>query len=462
VSTLSPTKLETARLCEARLAAKMHDEEYEEEQGSGALIGVLAHGAAKNWYRYCYYTNPETGKIVTGEPKPTDVRVPVNTPDEAFEAAMQECAESVDFDGNPASQLPKEPNDVIEARTMFDMIIANYNRDVVKVLYAERRYKGHLSNGVPIHTIIDLILDRGNGVIEVVDFKTGFITCTEDEMMNKDQVLMNLVVLNQDQDLARFPHKQFTYFWVRKGFQTGPVSMPVERLKDYELFLLYEYQRLLNIQEPKESINRFCGSCGRRHKCQKFADFVAEALGKPKELTPEEAAAVDDETLLSQSDLLKGQIQLLESRREAIGEVIKLRMKNANVKEIVGDKFKVRLQQNISTSYSYTTVARLCNERNVNLGDLVSLSKSKVEAAFSSDADAMAALTQTMQKFSTAPFIVVSPKSAAKRTAATAKAALDGSQPAKPRAPRKQKADPAPQSAAEASVAPPPDDTPAL
>src|ERR1017187_6266066 len=53
---LSPSKLETSRLCEARLAGRLNqlgEAEWDEEHGEAASTGTLAHAAAKHWYRPC-------------------------------------------------------------------------------------------------------------------------------------------------------------------------------------------------------------------------------------------------------------------------------------------------------------------------------------------------------------------------------------------------------------------------
>src|SRR5438046_14008 len=147
VGNLSPSKLETSRLCEARLAGRLNqlgEAEWDEEHGEAASTGTLAHAAAKHWYRPC-------------------------------------------------------PRWIERMRTRD-------NRNQLNIVFAERRYKGKLANNVPVHLIVDLGIDRGNGRLELVDYKTGWISISTDDMYSKDQVLMNMLAVSRyDDSLSYFP-----------------------------------------------------------------------------------------------------------------------------------------------------------------------------------------------------------------------------------------------------------------
>src|SRR5664279_4119020 len=54
IGNISPSKLESVRLCTARLAGRLNqlgEAEWEEDHGESAASGGLAHAAAKHWYR---------------------------------------------------------------------------------------------------------------------------------------------------------------------------------------------------------------------------------------------------------------------------------------------------------------------------------------------------------------------------------------------------------------------------
>jgi hypothetical protein len=392
VSALSPSKLERLRLCEARVESQLHDEGYEEEKGEPALIGTLAHECAKLWYR----------KGVDGSWLYAELG-------DAFRAAMNECTNRQ----GRGSELPREASSIQAARTLAEQIATHYKRDGLNIIFAERRYKGNLSNAVPVHLIIDLGVDRGvdshgNRTLEIIDYKTGFIACTTEDMYDKDQVLMNLLAVSLDPEYAtKFTSFHFTYFWVKLGYETGPISFDGERLKDYEHWLGLEYKRIKEIKEPTESLNRFCASCGRRNDCKKYREWMTEALAEPKLLTLEEMSVLDDEVLMVQHQKLKGQMDKLEKLRDGLGDHLNSQLTVRQTDEITGKNYKAVRRSSQHDSYSVQTVLALCQAHHRDPASVLSVKKKGAEEMFASNPEAMQQLTLTMKKGRTAPSLQV-------------------------------------------------------
>lgn len=387
IKRLSPTKLKTARYCRARLKAKYDTRDgYEEEFGGPALIGTLAHNAAKLYYRH-----------------------PEWSVDECFSQAIEEgdCGDRRD--------LPQGAGDVIEARSMFDAIVVQYPRDRLKVLAAERRYSGTFRNGVPADLIIDLIIERPGGVLEVVDFKSGFLQLPDDEMDDEDQVLMNLLAVSADPEFAHLPRKQFVYFWIRTSHQSDPVSLTPNQLADYERWLAKEWQSILDDDDPKESLNPFCGSCGRRDECTRYQEAMAEAMN----LTKAEADRVDTgdfKAAVDAHEKVKIQLKVLEARKDFLKEHIKQEVGATGSEEKEYDGGKVTLRKSSRTSYSTAVVLELCEKLGVSPGQVMSVSKSKADKAFAGNAGAADRLAGTSCKNHTAPSITVKPDRKQKET----------------------------------------------
>src|SRR5690606_470873 len=114
LNSLSPSKLKAARLCEARLHAKLAGE-IEDESGEGARVGTLAHTAAKHWYRpISFVQDPVLANKYRGVSA-------CQTPDEAFKLAMAELANKKHpKTGEPEPELPGTPSGIQEAKDMFD------------------------------------------------------------------------------------------------------------------------------------------------------------------------------------------------------------------------------------------------------------------------------------------------------------------------------------------------------
>lgn len=391
---LSPSKLEQARLCRYRMKAKAEDAEYEEEYGEPALGGTLAHEAAKFWYR-----------------DQVDQKL---TPDAAFEKAMTAVSQAKDYDGNPASQLPREASTIEEARVMFTKIISQYPREKVKVVFVERKYKGRLKNGVPVNLIIDLGLDMGDGKLRIVDYKTGYLVTADDELMDKDQVLLNLVAVMDDQELVSFSRFEFVYFWVRSGHESKPVSITWEFIKDYTYFLALEYQRILDDKNPEPTINRFCGSCGVRKTCPKYSAFLAEAYGcktidDAALISPDQAANLTNDELLARFDRLGAQLKQLEKNKKTLGDAMVGRIKEAGTgEELYGEKLKGKPVVVKRQVYSDGTVKRLITQRGKDPLSIAKFSQTEVDKAFANDPEAMSQLQLTASRIANAPYMSVS------------------------------------------------------
>lgn len=448
IGNLSPSKLENLILCPARLLSKMNllgEEEVEEEKGDEAKIGVLAHAAAKWWYRPCeewkkriargddpdamqrqaqamrdrvlaQITSPtpseEEKESLQQQINDVDEQInqegllkhPWSSPEYCLHKAMMECRKA-----RFGSELISDPANIEEAKRLFGLIRNHYDRNVLNIVFAERKYKGDLGNGVPVSLIIDLALDRGSGRLEIVDYKTGMIACTTEEMYSKHQVLMNLMALHKhDASLAMYPEKSFTYFWVQMGTETGPVSQTWEQLTDYEYFLAEKYQELVDhvvaAQKPEtkaqvpEHVNRFCRSCPRRFRCTKYQEMVTEAMCFQDVLGEEQLKALGDDQIMARFEEIGQKIKLLENAKGKLSEILLAELEKRKVKCIEGEKHKCSLRQNRADSIDGPTVVSLCQINGVDLASVASFSKKKVEAAFANNAEAMKRLGLTMRR----------------------------------------------------------------
>ncbi|MCL2639826.1 MAG: PD-(D/E)XK nuclease family protein [Phycisphaerales bacterium] len=463
VGNMSPSKLEATRLCEMRLAGRLNqiegEGEWEEEKGEGAASGTLAHAAAKHWYRPCprwqeRVRNGENPDVLAQQarvlidacyaqhPLPNSdqdrakqlellraamdlleerimqeglLKHPYTNPSYCFRLAIAECAKSQSIPGKIENELPREAANVADARELFEKIIHHYNRDNLNIVFAERRYKGKIGNGVPVHLIIDLAIDRGNGRLEITDYKTGWIALTTEEMYGKDQILTNLLAVSRyDQSLSFYPYKSFSYFWVRQNYETGPVSIPPERLTDYEHYLAVTYQHLLDLDpsgktgpKPTESVNRFCQSCGRRTTCTKYREHVSEAMGLEGILSPEQFEAMGDEEVMAAREKISSQLKILENHKSAIDGFLKGKMGRLGQKELVAGELKCVLQQNARSDFDTATVLALCQVNGIDPATVASVGKKEVLGAFGSNAQAMNTLNMTMRRWATAPFVTV-------------------------------------------------------
>lgn len=422
IGNISPSKLKRYQLCEARAVAPKIDDDYEEEaKHEGTLAGTLAHAAAKYWYR----PNPEWAKLVAAQPtaehrlKAMQSRTLqgvekhlIKDPAEAFQMALKEVA----GDG----ELPREARSVLEAHILFEKIINFYKRDQICVVFAERAYKGNLSGtGVPVHLIIDIALDRGNGTLEIIDFKTGYLKIDNDEMWSDHQVLMNLLAISEDKFFHMYPVKAFRLHWVRDEYASNQVVLTPDQLSDYSYYLIWEYQRLLDLkpEEATESINRFCSSCGRRLQCKKYRQLISEAMGKFEPLSVDEMKQLDDNTLLETVERIKQQYDTLEDFIKVLKAEVGQRIKQQQVTELLGERLKARFRGRSNNSFDTGTVLALAQQYGKDPATLVDPRQKVVEAAFQGIPDAEAQLQATLRKGFSIPWVEILGKGKTKKAA---------------------------------------------
>lgn len=394
VDHLSPSKLSSARLCEARLLAKVEDDAYSEAKGEPAAIGTLAHEAAKLWYR-----------------RTTD------DPNEAFSQAITNCSS-----GRFGNENPQKNESIVDAKTLFKQIITKYPRQNIKVVFAERRLKGRLKNGVPVHLIIDLAIDAGDGVLRIIDHKTGNLTMKTDEMYDSDQVLMNLLAINKydtSEDLEPYAEYitnskgekerrirvEFVYYWVKTDATSGPVRLSNEQLDDYDHFLAVEYQRLSDLtpENVKETINPFCSYCGRKLECKAYRELMTETFNlTPGDesgiASPEEVKKLSEHDILERYARIGQQEKMLKKNKSTLSDMLSMLHKQTGEKTIQNGKFKSTLVQMESKDYDTSTVLSLAVNRGVAPASMLKPQKKRVEDAFGSDEDAMALLASTAIK----------------------------------------------------------------
>ena len=447
INSLSPSKLKQVRLCEARLMARLEDEEYEEASGEPAKTGTLAHKAAELWFKpnpdyvealkqaklqvsqqvmslpenerltaYWNGVNQARQQILAGgchkyilppkESGESEEDYTARLINETFQQAMKDVSKR---------DLPSEPASIQDAKELFSIIVSQYPRDQIDVVFVERRYKGTLgTSGIPIHCILDMAVDRGGGSLEIVDYKTGFTTMSTEEMYSEDQVLINLIAVHQDPSLSEYPDKRFTYFWVRSRTETGPVMITQDRLRDYEAWLTLKYQYLLDLKEPKETINQYCASCGRRIECTAYRELVSEAMCVDHVLTPEEVKQMDVETLMRQYGRARSQEKLVKESKTMLGKMLLEKLDEVGAKSIEASSFKVTKQQRSDVVFDAACVQGVCSNLGISPWSVMSVSAAKLRKALENHPAALNEVFQSARVGPSAAFVVVKEISAKK------------------------------------------------
>jgi hypothetical protein len=414
IRNLSPSMLKKIELCEARAQGQQEDDYDEESKHEGTLAGIVAHAAAKYWYRpdpaweqaVLSYANPRD-RVMARQQRVLNgiLKHPIVDRDVAFKMGIAEAGK----DG----ELPADAASIQDARSLFETITEFYNRDMLNVVFSERRIKGPVQPvGVPVHLIIDLAVDNG-GVLDIIDYKTGFIPIDQEEMPSDHQVLMNLVAMEHIDEYAAYPQKTFTFFWARQKRPSSAVTITREQSTDYLYWLKFEYDRVRNLspETAREQVNRFCESCGRKRKCGAYARVVADAFGSTETFTPEQMAGITPQDLMQQNERLSQQIKLLEANHGFLKEMLMARIKqdDPSNKVLKGDSLQATLVQSQIQSVDTATVIAQAMRCRIPVHTLVKANgKDKVLQAFQGNPEARAQIEATMITHRTSPWVRVS------------------------------------------------------
>lgn len=205
----------------------------------------------------------------------------------------------------------------------------------------------------------------------------------------------------------RFASKSFTYFWVRPGFETGPVSFSLDRLIDYEHWLkeFWEYLHTLTPETATESINNFCQSCGRKFQCKAFRKLISEGMQATELFTEEQVKNLSDEDVMAMHHRVHTQLKLIENNKKVLAAYLLKKMSSNNTACIKGEAYKATVRQNRSDSYDTGTVISLCSVNRIDLATVVNVTKKRVEEVFGSRPDAMRMLKLQQRRGAHSPFV---------------------------------------------------------
>ena len=140
----------------------------------------------------------------------------------------------------------------------------------------EYRFYLTLSNYVPITGAFDKIIDMGNDVVGVKDYKTSKIAMTFSEAVSDVQVGMYDAAARQ-----LFPGKEIVLIWhyLRPGLRQVKITVDPSHREEFMDFLSNIYDAILNIKEEDltPNINKYCSWCAYKDICPAYKDFIESA-----------------------------------------------------------------------------------------------------------------------------------------------------------------------------------------
>jgi hypothetical protein len=193
---------------------------------------------------------------------------------------------------------------------------------------------------------------EASGALEIVDFKTGFISMPDDEMLDEEQVIMNLFATRYDPSLKQFRRHRFSYFWVRDDRLSLPVELTETELKDVEEWLRQQYAYIQSVKEPRETPNSFCVSCSRRSQCAAYRSLIAEAFAFDEAKADAVIEGSDTDETIRQHERIGIQAKVLDRVRSALGDRLTTLLRQGGLRTLEGSE---GLRATLSQKTTYRT-----------------------------------------------------------------------------------------------------------
>lgn len=193
----------------------------------------------------------------------------------------------------------------------------------------EKQFEIKLDNNVTITGFIDLVMEKDDNTLQIVDFKTSVVPKSTEEA-SKD-IQMSIYYLAAKELYPSYQNIELMLYYLRHGpvVTTRPDGF-INRFKDY---LVAMYYQILNDNEPKAMPSPIsCSTCPGKYECEVYKNYQC-THSLPSSL--EEAVELYKTT--------KAQISMLNSYADELEEYIKQCMETANKHSIQVNDVEVNL-----------------------------------------------------------------------------------------------------------------------
>jgi putative RecB family exonuclease len=213
----------------------------------------------------------------------------------------------------------------------------------------EYRFNVTLDNGVPLIGAFDKVLEIGDGMVEIVDYKTSKIAMSQSEAQSNIQVGVYNAVARK-----LFPKKHIRLNWhyLRPGMKQLKITVSDEDTKFFESFLKSLYNKILNTSEKEmfPTPNQFCGWCDFRGMCKAYQSMLSDVEDFGKPLTE-----MSNSEFVKEWEKIKNQKKAVDVRERELKMAAHETIKREG-KEIVGDDYEIYPQQTSRLRYDPKTV----------------------------------------------------------------------------------------------------------
>lgn len=345
---LSASKIRKFRQCRASWEACYVDENWDDESYP-IQVGNITHGALER---------------IVGE----DLSL-----EEALKLAVEE-----DVDDPPLEA-------VNEARDLVEQYLATEYATFDNTVDVERRFKIDVGEH-QLTGIIDRVDDIGNGVFEIIDYKTGYLPICQDELDHSLQMhAYHLAAQQLYPDADRFVMSIDMIRHDQRVTTTGtPTDM--ENVSIYIQAMGDKMEQAVDEGNFPPSLHQYCCYCHIRHDCEVYQD----AISNPLDVLFHEG--VDAEDIIEQMERVKAVEKVLKQRKSELETLLVQAVEDSGEDKLMLTGHSVRVSSSRRGEYPPELAIPLLQEHGVDIAPMVRVYKTKADKAAAGNPELKAAL----------------------------------------------------------------------
>ncbi len=248
---------------------------------------------------------------------------------------------------------------------------------------------------VIVSGVIDRIDRVSEDTVRIVDYKTGFLPKTQDEIDKDEQLTIYNLAVNHL--YPEWENVRLSLLFLRHGmFETTRSHDEIEAVR--HLFINTFYQIKLN-DNPQPRLNLYCGYCPIRRECPEYKNLTKDELILVGDF-PDAAGLLWDEL-----EDVKTKIKILNTHKRAIEDALNTQIKGADRGYIITGNKKIKLVPQQRSFYPYKAVREILGEEKV--AGIANLSKKDVESLVKENEEAREALDHTLVTYYINPSLKV-------------------------------------------------------
>lgn len=317
---------------------------------------------------------------------------------------LQACIEIAkeDFDCTGFSEFK-------EARRMIESEIEQYPRESIEVLAVETVFDHILESGTNIYGVIDRIDRLNESTVRIVDYKSGFLVPTYDELKESHQANMYPLWVFMSDRFGWAKTVVFEMHYLRPDMVKSLVYN-LSDLVDYMEYISYLNDQILRVESPTATVNRFCWNCSNRPQCEHYKTFILSMLsGDSSNQFKYERDELTIENIGILIERIKKGQSLLNKERSFLEELATCMMETEGIEEFNGEEVDVSLSTKPIKKYNTEVVKALAEERGV-LDEVMTVSSTGIKKAFKGDAEALQAIEVSTTVETSSPSLTVKGK----------------------------------------------------